>query len=266
MGEIAGYCSAILIGLSLGMTGGGGSILTIPALVYLLGISPVLATAYSLFIVGATSLTGSLSYMIKGELHYKVALYFAVPSLLVIFLMRSVVVPGIPEAIFSFQGLVLTKDILIMVFFAITMIISSYYMIRAGRNLIASNEGTQDIDTLSLVLQGLGVGVITGFVGAGGGFLIIPALVLFAKLPMKQAIGTSLFIIGINSLLGFLGDVYHRAIDWQFLIIFTIIAVVGIFLGSAFTKSISGKDLKSIFGWFVLVMGIVILLEEIFSI
>lgn len=263
--EWLGYLSAILIGLSLGLIGGGGSILTIPALVYLLGVNPVLATAYSLFIVGATSLAGSVSYIRRGLLNYKIALYFAIPSLLIILFMRSFVVPAIPDQVLNINNFTVSKDLLVMVFFALTMIFSSCSMIRAAKEPLVENDAARKYSLIKLLFPGIVVGVITGLIGAGGGFLIIPSLVVFAKLPMKTAIGTSLFIIAINSLFGFIGDVLHRTIDWQFLVIFTSIAIGGIIMGTALTTSISARKLKTFFGWFVLAMGVFILIEELFK-
>ena len=202
---VIGFAAAILIGVSLGLIGGGGSILTVPVLVYILGIDPVLATAYSLFVVGSTSLVGAGTYMKKGLVNYKTALVFAIPSFIAVFLTRKFLVPALPDPLFSVGEAVVTKNIGIMVFFAIIMLAASYSMIRGNKQKEDVEEELKFNFPL-FALEGSIVGVITGIVGAGGGFLIIPALVLLAKLPMKMAVGTSLLIIAAKSLIGFLGD------------------------------------------------------------
>jgi len=258
---ILGFVSAIIIGISLGLIGGGGSILTVPALVYLMSVNPVLATAYSLFVVGATSLAGSFTFMRKGLVDYKTAAVFATPSFIAVFLTRKFLVPAIPSQIFTIGDWVMTKDIAIMVFFALIMLAASYSMIRNGQK--ESEEQEIKFNYPLIAIEGALVGVLTGLVGAGGGFLIIPALVLLARLPMKLAVGTSLLIIAVKSLIGFLGDIYNQPIDWPFLLIFSGLSLVGIFIGSWLSTKIDGKHLKKGFGWFVLVMAVYILGKEL---
>ena len=267
--ELLGYFSAIIIGFTLGLIGGGGSILTVPVLVYLMGLTSVISTAYSLFIVGATSLVGSVQYMRKGLVSYRTALVFAVPSFTAVFLTRKYVVPAIPDPIFTLSGFTLTKDMGLLLFFALIMLASSFSMIRSGKKKENSPDQAvqqaqpQRFNYPMIVLEGLLVGGLTGLVGAGGGFLIIPALVLLARLPMKMAVGTSLLIIAAKSLIGFLGDVAEQQIDWSFLLLFTALSIVGIFLGSYASRFIPGARLKAGFGWFVLIMGIYIVLKEL---
>jgi uncharacterized membrane protein YfcA len=261
---VIGFAAAILIGVSLGLIGGGGSILTVPVLVYILGIDPVLATAYSLFVVGSTSLVGAGTYMKKGLVNYKTALVFAIPSFIAVFLTRKFLVPALPDPLFSVGEALITKNIGIMVFFAIIMLAASYSMIRGNKKKEEAEEEVK-FNFPMIALEGSIVGVITGIVGAGGGFLIIPALVLLAKLPMKMAVGTSLLIIAAKSLIGFLGDLSTQTIDWQMLLIFTSLSIVGIFIGSALSKRINEKILKTGFGWFVLAMGIYIITKELLS-
>ncbi len=260
--EILGYIGALLIGLVLGLIGGGGSILTVPILVYALALNPVIATAYSLFVVGATSLIGAIKNMMKGMVDYRTAIIFAVPAFIAVYLTRAFLIPAIPEELFSVNSFMVTKNLAIMLFFAIIMLLASVSMIRNKRKEI-DEEAQITYNYPLIIIEGLVVGTITGIVGAGGGFLIIPALVLLAKLPMKKAVATSLLIIAIKSLIGFLGDVQNLDIDWPFLLIFTSISVVGIFIGIWLNKFIDGKKLKKAFGWFVLVMGIYIIYKEL---
>lgn len=262
---LVGYAAAVIIGVSLGLIGGGGSILTVPVLVYILGIDPVLATAYSLFVVGSTSLVGSFTYMKKQLVDYKTALVFAIPSFIAVFLTRKFLVPALPDPLIELGGTEITKNIGIMVFFALIMLAASYSMIKGNGKAKSEEESEVKFNIPLISLEGLVVGLITGLVGAGGGFLIIPALVLLAKLPMKMAVGTSLLIIAAKSLIGFLGDVSNQTIDWKMLLIFTGLSIVGIFIGSSLSKKINEKALKKGFGWFVLVMGIYIITKELIS-
>lgn len=258
---ILGYLAAILIGISLGLIGGGGSILTVPVLVYLFHIDAYLATTYSLFIVGTTSVVGSLNYFKKGLIHLKTALIFGLPSIISVFIVRKLVLPTIPKQLFSLGNLNISKDIFLLIIFALLMIAVSISMIR--KELEENN--TQQQNNYGLVIfQGLFVGSITGLLGAGGGFLIIPALAKFLKMPIKSAVGTSLMIISINSLGGFMFSIFHLQVQWSFLLSITAMAITGILLGSYFSKYISSRKLKPTFGWFVLLMGIYILLKEIF--
>ena len=274
--ELLGYIGAILMGLSLGLIGGGGSILTVPILVYLFQVDAVLATAYSLFIVGLTSLVGSVSHVKLGNIHWRTAVVFGIPSIISVFLTRSYLVPRIPDPIFTLgqdpsggAAFVMTKAVGLMVLFAIIMVMAAYSMIKPNKKSAVASGVSADVEpqfNYPLILaEGAIVGVVTGLVGAGGGFLIIPALVLLAKLPMKQAVGTSLMIIAAKSLIGFVGDMRgNEVIDWSFLATFSSIAVVGILLGSWLSKRIPGEKLKPAFGWFVLVMGTYIIVKELF--
>ncbi len=262
---LIGFAAAILIGVSLGLIGGGGSILTVPVLVYILGVDPVLATAYSLFVVGSTSLVGAGTYMKKGLVNYKTAIVFAIPSFIAVFLTRKFLVPALPDPLFTVGEAIVTKNIGIMVFFALIMLAASFSMIRNKKCVDCDENEPVKFNFPMIALEGSVVGVITGIVGAGGGFLIIPALVLLARLPMKMAVGTSLLIIAAKSLIGFLGDISTQTIDWQMLLIFTGLSIVGIFIGSALSKKINEKVLKTGFGWFVLIMGIYIIGKELMS-
>ncbi|MCB0795749.1 MAG: sulfite exporter TauE/SafE family protein [Flavobacteriales bacterium] len=263
--EVFGYIGAIIMGLSLGLIGGGGSILTVPILVYLFSMDAVLATAYSLFIVGLTSLIGSFSHMRLGNIHWRTAIVFGIPSILTVYATRAFLVPALPDPLFSIGSSVIPKSLGILILFALLMLSASYSMITKGRSKVEPDPTKKKRFNYPLILgEGVVVGTITGLVGAGGGFLIIPALVLLAGLPMKQAVGTSLIIIAAKSLIGFIGDLNgHEAIDWKFLLVFSTIAIGGIIAGSLLSKHISNEKLKPAFGWFVLVMGIYIIGREL---
>ena len=260
--ELLGYCGALLIGLVLGLIGGGGSILTVPILVYAMTFNPVIATAYSLFVVGTTSLVGAVKNMMKGMVDFKTAIIFAIPAFIAVYLTRAFLIPAIPDQLFTINDFIVTKNLAIMLFFAIIMLLASVSMIRNN-----SKQNDEDVEITYnyplIIIEGFVVGIITGIVGAGGGFLIIPALVLLAKLPMKKAVATSLFIIAIKSLIGFLGDVQNLEIDWTFLLLFTSISIIGIFIGIWLNKFIDDKKLRKAFGWFVLVMAIYIIYKEL---
>lgn len=263
--EIIGYIASLFIGISLGLIGGGGSILTVPVLVYLFGVSPVLATAYSLFIVGATSLVGVFPKYRSKMVNLKTAIIFGIPSIVSVYATRKWMVPAIPDEVFSIGNLVVTKPLLLMLLFAVLMTAASISMIRNNNEECEDCEETElKFNYPLILLEGLMVGLLTGLVGAGGGFLIIPALVVLSKLPMKQAIGTSLLIIAMKSLIGFVGDLSHTVIDWTFLLSVTALAIGGFFFGNILNKNINASSLKKGFGWFVLVMGVYILIKELF--
>ena len=256
--EILGYVGALFIGLVLGLTGGGGSILTVPILVYLMSISPVTATAYSLFIVGTTSTFGAIQNYRKNLVDIKNGFIFAIPSFIAVYLTRKFIVPRIPEIIIE-SPILITKNTFLMLFFAVIMIFGALSVLKKKSQ---DNNNEEKRNLILIGIQTFTIGIIIGLVGAGGGFLIIPSLILFAKLPMRKAVGTSLFIIAMNSLVGFIGDVQNLVIDWSFLFMFSAISVVGIFLGMYLTKYTNENQLKKIFAYFVLLMAAIILLKE----
>lgn len=262
MAEIIGYALAALAGLSLGLIGSGGSILTVPILVYFLGVDPVSATGYSLFVVGATSLVGGLQNAFKKMVDFRTVVVFGIPSIAAVYFTRAWLLPAIPENLLNLGEFELTKGIALMILFAIIMMLASFSMIKGRKE---NPDGKISYNYPMILVEGTLVGVLTGLVGAGGGFLIIPALVLLAKMPMKKAVGTSLFIIAAKSLLGFTGELKSAEfIDWKLVLIFTGVSIVGIFLGVLLAQKIDGKKLKKGFGWFVLAMGIIILTKELF--
>ncbi|HMR82641.1 MAG TPA: sulfite exporter TauE/SafE family protein [Niabella sp.] len=257
---IAGYIAALLIGLSLGLIGGGGSILTVPILVYLFDVSPVLATSYSLFIVGITSLVGSVANLANKTVDMKTVLIFGTLSVLTVFCIRHYVIPHLPQSLYV-GGYAVPVSLITMLLFAVLMIVSSFSMIKAGPNAAINNAPRAGLFKISV--YGIGIGLVTGLLGAGGGFLLIPALILLLRLPVKTAIGTSLVIITVNSLAGFADDITHHVMDWNLLLKLTCIAVVGVLAGTAIGKQIKGSILKRGFGWFVLLMGVYIVVHEL---
>lgn len=264
--EILGYTAAILIGISLGMVGSGGSILTVPVLVYLMHINPLLATTSSLFIVGTTSFAGGIRAYSKKLVDFKAVTEFGIPSIFSIFITRHYLLPAIPAQLFRIGSLQVSKEMFLMMIFAILMLMASFSIMFSRENATeAGTEKERHNKAFPLILLGLAIGVITGLLGAGGGFLIIPSLVLFLKLPMKTAVGTSLLIIAINSLFGFLFSLKQFEYNWTLLISFTGLAIAGLFIGSKLAEKISGATLKKGFGWFILAIGVYIIIKEISS-
>ena len=258
--EILGYVASVCIGIILGMLGGGGSILAIPILVYLFEVDAVRASAYSLFIVGVTSLIGAIPKYKDHLVNIRTGILFGIPSIASIFLTRKWIVPSIPDVVFQSGDFILSKRLLILGIFATLMIIASLSMIRGRKEITADDHGRR---IPLLVFEGLIIGFLTGLVGAGGGFLIIPALVWLTGLPFKTAVGTSLFIIAINSLMGFLGDWLNYDMDWHFLLVICGLAAMGILVGNKLQKKIPAHVLRKVFGWLILVMGIWILYREL---
>jgi len=261
--EFVGWIAVLVMGLTLGLLGGGGSILTVPIFVYLFGIQATAATGYSLFVVGATALVGSLAYLRRGEIDLKTAAVFAPPSFLGVYLTRRTIVPALPDRILSLGGFTLTRDEALLILFALLMLATAVSMIRS-RDLGEAMHSPPRREWVKIMAEGLVVGVLTGLVGAGGGFLIIPALVLLAGVPMKVAVGTSLLIIAAKSLLGFIGEVQQAGpMDWSFLLGTTVLAAGGILAGSRVAVWISNEKLKPAFGGFLVLMGLYMLGREI---
>jgi uncharacterized membrane protein YfcA len=263
MAQIIGYILAVFVGMILGMLGSGGSILSVPILVYVMGIEPSLATAYSLFIIGTTSLVGGIQKVQQKSVDFFKVLIFGFPAVLAVFSTRKFLVPEIPEIIFLSNDFVIKKSVLIMIVFAVVMIFASGRMITPLKEQLINRK--IKINYFKIILMGIFIGVVSGFVGAGGGFLIVPTLIVFFNTPMKLAVGTSLFIVACQSLIGFSGDIIgNQIIDWTLLKFFTTASVIGIFIGNFLSKKIEDEKLKIGFGWFVLAMGIYIIIREFF--
>jgi uncharacterized membrane protein YfcA len=261
--QIIGYVLAVFVGMTLGMLGSGGSILSVPILVYVMSIEPTLATAYSLFVIGTTSFVGGIHKAKQKLVDFNKVFLFGVPAVISVFVTRKILVPRIPDIIFSTENFTLSKSILIMVVFAFVMIFASIRMIKPLKVKIVADD--EKLNYYKIVLLGIFIGLVSGFVGAGGGFLIVPTLLFFAKTPMKMAVGTSLFIVSLQSLIGFTGDMMgDQIIDWKLLFLFTLASIVGIFFGNFISKKVEDDKLKTSFGWFVLAMGIYIIIRELF--
>lgn len=265
MMEIVGFVAAILMGASLGLIGGGGSILTVPIMVYLFGIDPVLSTSYSLFVVGVTSLIGAYSHLKRGNIDLMSAIVFGLPSIASVYAVRKLLVPLIPDPFFSIADVTVSKSSFILALFSFLMVLAAWSMMRKTNNGPEDCKRKIKYNYSLIIAEGMFVGGVTGLVGAGGGFLIIPALVLLGGLCMKKAVGTSLLIIALKSLIGFTADLGPGIdLDLSFMMIFTGIAVIGIIAGTAISRYVSNEKLKPAFGWFVLIMGCYILGREIF--
>jgi uncharacterized membrane protein YfcA len=260
--QLVGYVLGLLMGITLGLIGAGGSALTVPIMVFLFQLDATLATTYSLFIVGLTSLFGSFKQIKEKRVAWDFVTLFGVPSIISIFVSRRYLLPAIPKDLFELGSLIVTKDNLLLSVFSIVLMAASYSMIK--KQEYKDQHSNKKANNFNLVLGGLVVGLVTGMLGAGGGFLIIPALVLWGNLPMKKAAATSLMIITINSILGFVFDEHGiRRIDWGHMFFFSIMAISGIFIGIKLSEKISGEKLKPIFGWFILAMGAFILIQQI---
>lgn len=265
---IAGFIAFLMIGILLGLIGGGGSILGVPVLVYVMSYSAEEATSYSLFIVGLTSLIGALSYLRKGEISAEALLQFALASMITVFCVRKFLMPAIPPRLF-FLGISISKDVLIMLVFSLLIFSSSVSMIRKRKPNTVSQVKWDEFAKSPLglpfvIVLGVLIGLVTGFVGAGGGFIIVPVLMFFMRLNLKKAIGTSLCIVAINSLVGFSGNIGTQNIDWLFLIAISAIAIAGILIGSKLSVKVSPKKLRPAFGWFTFIVGVFVLVKETF--
>lgn len=257
--EILGYILAIFVGISIGMIGAGGSILALPILVYLFGVeASETAPAYSLFVVGVCSVIGAYMRHKQGLVNYKTVLFFGAPTVLAIFITRYYLVPIIPYELFSINHFIFTKRILVLGMFGWLMILASFFMIRKR-----VSDTPVKINQILNFGGGLFTGFLSGLVGAGGGFIMIPVLIKVGNLTIKTAVGTSLAIIALNSTVGFVASVKHIDIDWKLLLIFTSLSIGGIIIGNHYSKKVNSETLKKGFGWFILLTGIFILVKEL---
>lgn len=256
--ELAGYFISLLIGMSLGILGGGGTVLTVPILVYFFHIDPVLATSYSLFIVGSTSSIAAVQKWLQKEINLKVTLVFGIPSLSTVYLIRKFIIPQLPEIIYQNSWITIHRGPLTLILFALLLIGAAVGMLKPRqlkKPVLPEVQG--------LVLLGIAVGIISGLLGAGGGFIIIPALIFYASLNVQIAVGTSLSIIALNSLVGFSSDLLHHSIEWPILLRISGLAIAGTFAGLWISEKIEPDGIKKIFGWFILLTGFFILVKEL---
>lgn len=261
---IIGYLSSLLMGLSLGLIGGGGSILTVPILVYFFSTDPLMATSASLFVVGSTALVGGVLALLNKEVNLATVVKFAVASFIGVFIMKKILMPMVPDVLFTSSLFTFTKSLMTMIIFAILMLVVSVVMIKAKTKRNSEASESHFTKNLKIGGQGFFVGNITGLVGAGGGFLIVPALVNLVGLNMRQAIGSSLLIIAANSLFGFAVSLSSGLKpDWNVLLTILALSVVGLFIGRIFSKRVPEAQLKKGFGYFVLLMGTFILVDQI---
>ena len=259
--ELLGYIMALFIGISLGLFGGGGSILAVPVLAYLFLLDEKLATAYSLFIVGFAALVGGIKQNINNNVDWITAVVFGIPALIGVWIVRHYVIPELPDVLFDVGDFAISRRMGMFGVFIVLMVAAALSMLK--ENTRKGGSGDISYNYPLILIEGLIVGTVTGLVGAGGGFLIIPALVVLTNLDIKKAIGTSLVIIALKSILGFfLGDALIMSIDWNFLIVFTSITIIGIFLGVYIGNFIDGNKLKKGFGYFILAMSIFMFIIE----
>lgn len=260
--EIFGYVALIGIGLVLGLLGSGGSMLSIPVLVYLFSMDVVAASSYSLFIVGITSIMGVWLKQKNQMVDIPSGMLFGGTSVVAIFVVRHWILPNVPEVILvnTFQ---ITKRMLILTVFAALVMISAVVGIVKGQ-ATENQSGSQRKGYLLPI--GFVTGLVVGFVGAGGGFLILPALLVFGRLPFRAAVGTTLLVIVLNSLTGFAGDALSYSLDWQFLTIVTSLAMGGMLLGNFTHRRIPVYHLRLSFSWLMLTLGVWILTHELFDI
>ncbi|MEI6311398.1 MAG: sulfite exporter TauE/SafE family protein [Bacteroidota bacterium] len=276
---ILGYIASFLIGITLGLFGGGGTILTVPVLYYLLHFESDISILYSMFIVGMATFVGGINSYIKHNLNLKAAYSFGIPSLIAVIITRKTITPWIDVQTWTMGSYILTGKHLLMFLFAVLMIVVSLFMIFKKQNSVIVEQVKKKKFYFGIILKALLVGFISGLIGAGGGFIIVPSLMTFYKLNVKEAIGTSLIIIAANSFFGFMGDFIRLttaplnlsfdttrfyANEWSFLLLFSFIAILGIVSGLWIARRVQANRLKIAFGYFVLLMGIYVFFKELF--
>ena len=259
--HILGYIGATLTGLVLGLLGGGGALLSIPVLVYLFHIEPQLATSYSLILIALSASSGAYQNIRKNLVDYNAALYYGIPSVISVYIVRRWVMPNLPKVMFTVGGYTIDKNLFILIVLAVVMFIAAYKMISSGNG----NEGEKEheVNHLRLAFFAVLIGAFLGLVGAGGGFLMVPALIYFANVHTKKAIGTSLLLVSINSFIGFAGDLRsHVQIEWPFFFTFLFFSIAGVFIGHYLSTYIHNNKLRKYFGWFILITAVFIVVKE----
>lgn len=258
-----GYAGAMLTGLVLGLLGGGGAMFSIPVLVYLFHIPPSVATGYSLFLVGVTAMSGAIQNTRHNLVDFKAALYYGIPSVITVYVIRRFVIHSLPDILWQTANFTLHKDDAILMLLAVVMMLVGVKMITEKPKVQTGEEPEHKMNFPVLILIAVLIGAFVGVAGAGGGFLMTPALIYFANLHMKKAIGTSLVLVSVNSFLGFAGDLGASPhMDWIFLLKFSGFSIAGVFIGSYFSSRVNGLKLKNAFGWFMVLMGVYIAVRE----
>ena len=262
LNHIVGYAGAVLTGLILGLMGGGGALLSIPVLHYLFLIPADVATGYSLFLIGVTATSGAIQNIREKLVDYNALAYYGIPSAVTVYCVRRFLIPNLPDTIIHIYGYTLDKNHTILGLLCIVMFTLAYKMILVEPEIEQEHE-VKESEIGKLIMYSVLIGLFIGVVGAGGGFLMTPALIYIAHLSIKKAIGTSLLLVAGNSLIGFMGDIHsNQTMDWKFLFIFSSFSIVGVFVGIYLQQFIQAKKLKKMFGWFVLFIAVLMVLKE----
>lgn len=257
--EIVIYAIALLIGVSLGLIGAGGAIVAVPAFVYLGNTPPTIASGYALFVVAIVTAVGAVQYVRNKLVDWRSVVAFGVTTLVSIALIRKFIMPELPES-FTLLNLFLETDTVLMLAFASILMLAGAGMLKKRK----PRDSDEPTHIGRLTAFGIIIGIVSGFLGVGGGFLMTPAMVLWGGLDMKKAVGTSLVLISANGLVGVAADLSTDVqYDWPFLLTFTALATVGTIIGTTLSKRIDGQRLKAGFGYFVLTLGAVVLLREL---
>ncbi|HPQ07705.1 MAG TPA: sulfite exporter TauE/SafE family protein [Bacteroidia bacterium] len=265
--EVIGYILAVFIGIVLGLFGSGGAIISFPVLVYFMGISPELAGNYTLLIVGISALVGTIKQLKEKTLDIKVAISFSIPLLLSFFITKKIILPAIPSKILETNALTFTKDNLIMSLFVITLSVIIYKMLNKDSNEQSSHTTSiQSTFNLKYLIQSFLVGFLSASIGAGGGFIIVPALMSIYKLPIKNATSTSLFVITINAFIGTLLNIHHfQSEHITMIVVFTILSIIGIFIGIYLNKIANVLTLKKSYAYFLIIILFSTISTEIYK-
>ncbi len=266
---IIGYILGMFVGVVLGLFGAGGAIISFPILVYFMGIVPQQASVYSLLIVGVAALSGVLKYLKDKEVDFKTALIFTPPVLLAFYITKQIIIPSIPEQIFNVGNFIYTRDRLLMTIFVITLSCTIYKMISSAKTDNSSTVQENKFngsDIIKYLSYSFAVGILSASIGAGGGFIIVPALILLFRLPIKIATGTSLFVITANALVG---TIINRNIiqSEHFLMItlFILFAIIGIFIGSYLNKILQANQLKYYYSYFLIFVLLSTIITETYK-
>jgi uncharacterized protein len=262
MKELITYAASLFVGLSLGMIGAGGSILTVPVFIFVLKIDPLTSSIYSMFIVGISSLAGGIRSIFHKLVDIKTMIVFGIPSVTGVLVARKFIFPSIPDQLFSIGGFIVSKKILFMICISTLMFFAAVKMLKAASPKTETLPSVTHVKTGFLITQGFLVGIITGLFGIGGGFLIVPALYFWTHLPMKKAVGTTLLIIAMNSLFSFSTSYSESLINWSLLLRFSLGAIIGILIGTRIAEKIPSDYLKKMFGWFVMAISFYIVFKQ----